>query len=310
MEGIEVYKDERTLVSIGDDAGVYAYEGSVLVQTVDFITPVVNDPYLWGSISTANSLSDVYAMGGVPMTALAIVGFNNCDLDLEVFRSLMKGATDKLREAKTTLLGGHTVDDKEPKFGLAVTGVCPEGKYVTHKGAKPGQIIVLTKPVGTGILIKALKEGVLSQADLREAIENMLTLNDRASKLMMSLSASACTDVTGFGLLGHLWNICKASSVGAKIFYESVPVYDRSVELVKDLHPKGAEENLSFVSGKLKTYLNRGELLLLTDPVTSGGLLFTVDKDRERDLKEEAERLRVNYWVIGEVISEEGIEVV
>ncbi len=297
-------------MSIGDDAGVYAYKGSVLVQTVDFITPVVNDPYLWGAISTANSLSDVYAMGGVPLTALAIVGFNNCDLDLEVFRSLMKGATDKLREAKTTLLGGHTVDDKEPKFGLAVTGVCPEGKYVTHKGAKPGQIIVLTKPVGTGILIKALKEGVLSQADLREAIENMLTLNDRASKLMMSLSASACTDVTGFGLLGHLWNICKASSVGARIFYESVPVYQKSKDLVKDLHPKGAEENLSFVSYKLKISFDRDELLLLTDPVTSGGLLFTVDRERERDLKEEAERLRVNYWVIGEVISEEGIEVV
>ncbi len=296
-------------MSIGDDAGVYAYEGSTLVQTVDFITPVVNDPYLWGAISTANSLSDVYAMGGVPLTALAIVGFNNCDLDLEVFRSLMKGATDKLREAKTTLLGGHTVDDKEPKFGLAVTGACPGGRYVTHKGAKSGQLVVLTKPVGTGILIKALKEGVLSQEDLREALDNMLTLNDKASKLMMSLSASSCTDVTGFGLLGHLWNICRASGVGARISYERVPIYDRAVELVRDLHPKGAQENLSFVADKLRSTLGRDKLLLLTDPVTSGGLLFTIDKEREKELQERAEDLGVNYWVIGE-IREEGIEVV
>ena len=296
-------------MSIGDDAGVYVYEGSVLVQTVDFITPVVNDPYLWGAISTANSLSDVYAMGGVPLTALAIVGFNNCDLDLEVFRSLMKGATDKLREAKTTLLGGHTVDDKEPKFGLAVTGACPGGRYVTHKGAKSGQLVVLTKPVGTGILIKALKEGVLSQEDLREALDNMLTLNDKASKLMMSLSASSCTDVTGFGLLGHLWNICRASGVGARISYERVPIYGRAVELVRDLHPKGAQENLSFVADKLRSTLGRDKLLLLTDPVTSGGLLFTIDKEREKELQERAEDLGVNYWVIGE-IREEGIEVV
>ena len=250
-------------------------------------------------------------MGGVPLNALAIVGFNNCDLEVEVFREVMRGAADKLREAKTVLLGGHTIDDKEPKFGLAVTGFCPDGKYVTQSGAKAGQIVVLTKPVGTGILIKGLKEGLLTQEDLSEAIENMLTLNDRASELMKSLGATACTDVTGFGLLGHAWNVCRNSGVGMRIEFDKVPVYEGAVDLVKrKIFPKGARDNFSFVKDHLKTDLDLWKITLLCDPVTSGGLLFTVDKSKREELDKKAKELGMKVWTIGEVITEERLEVV
>ncbi len=249
-------------------------------------------------------------MGGVPLTALAVVGFNNCELELDVFKEVMRGAVDKLREARTVLLGGHTVDDKEPKFGLAVFGVCPEGRFVSQKGAKEGQAVVLTKPVGTGILVKALKEGLLSQKDIESAVENMLTLNDRASELMKEIGASACTDVTGFGLLGHAHNICRNSGVGMRIHFERVPVYEKAVELVKKkVYPKGALENLNFVRESLRTELEEWKLILLSDPVTSGGLLFTIDKDKKDDLKRIAQEKGVSVWIVGETISEDKIEV-
>ncbi len=295
---------------MGDDAGVYEYGGAVWVHTVDFITPVLNDPYLWGAVSATNSLSDVYAMGGVPVSALAVVGFNNCDLEVDVFKEVMRGAVDKLREAKTVLLGGHTIDDKEPKFGLAVAGVCPDGRYVTQSGARPGQLVVLTKPIGTGVLIKGMKEGLLNEEDIAEAVENMLTLNDRASELMKSVEATACTDVTGFGLLGHAWNVCKNSEVGMRIHFENVPIYPQAVELVKKkLFPKGASDNLNFVYRHLRSELEHWKLILLSDPVTSGGLLFTVDRDKREELEGKAKELGVKVWIVGEVTGSSELEV-
>jgi len=262
---------------------------------------VVNDPYLWGAISTANSLSDVYAMGAKPLHALAIVGFSSCDMDLDIFRELMKGALDKLREAGAVLLGGHTVDDKEPKFGLAVTGICEGGKYFTQKGSRPGDLIALTKPVGTGILIKALKEGAVTQEDISDAIKNMLELNDRSGRLVREIDASACTDVTGFGLLGHLWNICRNSRVGAKINWNKVPTYGQAVDLVKKgIYPKGAKDNLSFVSPHLETDLEEWKVILACDPVTSGGLLFTFDPSKEERLLKLAEEVGLEVIIIGE----------
>ena len=250
-------------------------------------------------------------MGGTPLNALAIVGFNNCDLDADVFREVMRGAVDKLREAKTVLLGGHTIDDKEPKFGLAVTGFCPDGRYVTQSGARPGQIVVLTKPIGTGILIKGLKEGLITQGDLSEAIENMLALNDKAGELMKSLEATACTDVTGFGLLGHAWNVCRSSRVGMRIEFRSVPIYEGAIDLVrKGIYPKGARDNFNFVGQNLNTSLDFWKIILLCDPVTSGGLLFTIDKGKRDDLEERAKNLGVKIWVVGEVTSGRDLEVV
>lgn len=311
VKGLDLYTDERTLLGVGDDAGVYAYGGHVFVHTVDFITPVVNDPYLWGAISTANSLSDVYAMGGKPLNALAIVGFNNCELDVGLLREVMRGCADKLREAKTVLLGGHTVDDKEPKFGLAVMGVCPSGKFLSQEGAKPGELLAITKPVGVGILTKAIKEGMLTERDIQDAVGYMLMLNDRASELALHVEASACTDTTGFGLLGHAYNIARRSKVRLSIKFSKVPVYEESVFFVKrKLYPKGAMENYNFIKENL---INEGldwwQLLLLTDPITSGGLLFTFSEEKRQELDKKAQELGINVWVIGRVEEGEGLRV-
>lgn len=296
------------MVPLGDDGGVYDLDGNLTVQTIDVITPVLNDPYLWGAVATANSLSDIYAMGGRPLTALAFLGFDPCNMKREDIREVLRGAVDKLKEAKVTLIGGHTMDDREPKFGLAVFGVCE--KPVTLDGARPGQILVLTKPVGTGAVVKGVKEGMLKEEDIREVIDNMTVLNDRASRLMLEVEATACTDVTGFGLLGHAWNVCRRSQVGMKIFFSKVPVYKEALNLIRlGVYPKGAKENLEFVKDHLNTSLEEWKIIALTDPVTSGGLLFTVDREKERDLFNKAEVLGVNIWVIGEITEEVGITV-
>jgi len=297
-------------VGVGDDAGVYAYGGKVYVHTVDFITPILNDPYLWGAISTVNSLSDVYAMGCKPLNALAIVGFNNCDLDIGVLREVMKGCADKLKEAKTVLLGGHTVDDKEPKFGLAVMGVCEGGKYLTQEGAKPGDLLALTKPIGVGILTKAIKEGRLKEEDIRHAIDYMLMLNDKASLLTREF-ASACTDVTGFGLLGHAYNIARRSKVRLYIDFSKVPIYEESTRFVKEnVYPKGAMDNYNFVRDYLMVEgLESWELLVLSDPVTSGGLLSSFPRERLQDLEKKAQELGIKLWIIGGVEEGEGLRV-
>lgn len=297
-------------MGVGDDAGVYAYGGKVYVHTVDFITPILNDPYLWGAISTVNSLSDVYAMGCKPLNALAIVGFNNCDLDIGVLREVMKGCADKLKEAKTVLLGGHTIDDKEPKFGLAVMGVCEDGKYLTQNGAKPGDLLALTKPIGVGILTKAIKEGRLKEKDIKHAIDYMLMLNDKASSLAREF-ASACTDVTGFGLLGHAYNIARRSKVRLYIDFSKVPIYEESMRFVKEkVYPKGAMDNYNFVRDYLMVEgLEPWELLVLSDPVTSGGLLFSFPGERLQDLEKKAQELGLKLWIIGGVEEGEGLRV-
>ncbi|HAV40215.1 MAG TPA: selenide, water dikinase SelD [Aquificaceae bacterium] len=310
IRGLDLYVDEHTLVGVGDDAGVYAYGGKVYVHTVDFITPILNDPYLWGAISTVNSLSDVYAMGCKPLNALAIVGFNNCDLDIGVLREVMKGCADKLKEAKTVLLGGHTIDDKEPKFGLAVMGVCEDGKYLTQNGAKPGDLLALTKPIGVGILTKAIKEGRLKEKDIKHAIDYMLMLNDKASSLAREF-ASACTDVTGFGLLGHAYNIARRSKVRLYIDFSKVPIYEESMRFVKEkVYPKGAMDNYNFVRDYLMVEgLEPWELLVLSDPVTSGGLLFSFPGERLQDLEKKAQELGLKLWIIGGVEEGEGLRV-
>ncbi len=311
IKGIDLYVDERTLLGVGDDAGVYTYGGQVFVHTVDFITPILNDPYLWGAISTANSLSDVYAMGCKPLNALAIVGFNNCDLEIDVLKEVMRGCADKLREARTVLLGGHTIDDKEPKFGLAVMGVCEKGRYFTQEGAKPGELIALTKPVGVGVLTKGIKEGKISERDIGDAIGYMLMLNEKASELAKAVEASACTDVTGFGLLGHSMNIATKSKVRLAIDFSKVPIYEESVFLIRQkIYPKGALDNYNFVRDRtINEGLEWWQILLLADPVTSGGLLFTFSEDKEETFKKEAENLGLRVWVIGKVEEGEGLRV-
>ena len=310
MQGLDLYTDPYTLLGVGDDAGVYAYGDNIFVHTVDFITPVVNDPYLWGAISTSNSLSDVYAMGCKPINALAIVGFNSCDLEIWVLKEVMRGCADKLREAKTVLLGGHTVDDKEPKFGLAVTGVCEGKRFLTQQGAKPGDLIALTKPIGVGILTKAIKEGKISERNLQHAIDYMLKLNDRASQIALEF-ATACTDVTGFGLLGHAYNIARKSEVKLAIEFSKVPVYEEAIFFVKEkIYPKGAVDNYNFVKESLENQgLDWWQLLLLSDPVTSGGLLFTFSEEKRQEVEKRAKEMGIDIWIVGKVLEGKGITV-
>ena len=222
----------------------------------------------------------------------------------------MKGCADKLKEAKTVLLGGHTVDDKEPKFGLAVMGVCEGGKYLTQEGAKPGDLLALTKPIGVGILTKAIKEGRLKEEDIRHAIDYMLMLNDKASLLTREF-ASACTDVTGFGLLGHAYNIARRSKVRLYIDFSKVPIYEESTRFVKEnVYPKGAMDNYNFVRDYLMVEgLESWELLVLSDPVTSGGLLFSFPRERLQDLEKKAQELGIKLWIIGGVEEGEGLRV-
>lgn len=294
------------LVGPGDDAGVYLLDnGTALVETVDLITPLVNDPFLFGSISTANSLSDVYAMGGRPLTALAILGFSSCDYDSIVTGSILKGAIDVLDRAGVALMGGHSFEDNELKFGLSVTGVIDKERILRVTGANPGDLLLLTKPIGIGIITTALKGGRIKDNEIGYAVEWMLTLNDRASEAALSAGATAATDITGFGLLGHASNMVRGSEVDFIIEYGEVPVLDNAMDFVTGrIVSKGAYNNLKFVRDNVdfNPVLQEEARLLLSDPQTSGGLLVALP---ERNIDAFKSR-GVKFWVIGRVTAGSG----
>ncbi len=289
------------VVPPGDDAGVFLLNPEVaLVETVDVITPLVNDPFLFGRISATNSLSDIYAMGGRPLTCLAIFGFSSCDYDKEVFELVLKGAIESIHLAGATLMGGHSFEDREMKFGLSVTGIVKPGKILRKEGAQPGELLVLTKPLGSGILTTALKGGRVTEDDISEAIRWMTTLNAEASEIALSSGAGACTDITGFGLIGHAYNMIKGSRVDFHIRRKAVPLFNRVMDFVEmGITPEGAYRNLQFLREHIifSPEITEEDLLVLSDPQTSGGLLFTIKKDRTEIL----DKRRLPYWVIGEV---------
>lgn len=294
------------VVSPGDDAGVFLLNPEVaLVETVDVITPLVNDPFLFGRISATNSLSDIYAMGGRPLTCLAIFGFSSCDYDKEVFELVLKGAMESIHLAGAALMGGHSFEDREMKFGLSVTGVVKPDKILRKEGAQAGEVIVLTKPLGSGILTTALKGDRVTEADIQEAIRWMTTLNAEASEIAQASGASACTDITGFGLIGHAYNMIKDSSVDFHIRRKAVPLLERVMDFVEmGIVPEGAYRNLQFHKEHIvfSPDTTEEDLLALSDPQTSGGLLFTIKKDQLQIL----DKRKLNYWVIGEVIEGSG----
>jgi cysteine desulfurase len=284
LQVLPVPNDKRILVGTetADDAAVFAVRDDLaLVQTVDFFTPIVDDPYEFGAISAANSLSDVYAMGGTPLFALSVVAFPGNRLPMSVLSSILKGAADKAAEAGIAIIGGHTVDDTEPKFGLVVTGSLDPAKIRTNAGAKAGDVLVLTKPIGTGILSTALKQGAISRVEAGAAIETMSKLNRFAAEVMQQTGANACTDVTGFGLLGHLLGMMRASKTTALIHADSVPLIDRAYELAAaGIIPGGTKNNINFTLDAT-TYDKRISNVmraLLNDAQTSGGLLVSLPK--------------------------------
>lgn len=291
-----------------DDAGVYKLTDELaIVQTVDFFTPIVDDPYSFGQVAAANAISDIYAMGGKPLTALNIVAFPIHELDKQVLTDILRGASDKVKEAGVTIVGGHSIDDKEPKFGLAVTGIVHPDKVRTNAGAQPGDQLILTKPIGVGILTTSIKKDQLSIEEIERLTRVMSTLNKTAAEIMEPYPVHACTDVTGFGLLGHATEVAAASNVGIILNREQVPFLPRVRELAEaGFVPGGTKNNYAHVKNAVHfaEELDQIDQWMLCDAVTSGGLLLSVRADQADALLTELRQADVDAHRIGEVTSD------
>jgi len=292
-----------------DDAGVYQLDDSTaLVQTVDFFTPIVDDPFTFGQIAVVNALSDVYAMGGTPLTALNLVAFPIKTLPSSILKEILLGGLSKMGEAGVALVGGHTVEDPEIKYGLAVTGVIHPDKILTNAKAKKGDRLVLTKPLGTGIIATALKAGMASEEAVRRIEESMVALNRKASELMRAFGAHACTDITGFGFIGHAAEMVLASGVGMVIQSKEIPIFSEAMEYAKrGLVPGGAHSNRQFFSCRVQVRPEVSPFLidLLYDPQTSGGLLISLPPDDAHELVRALNQEGgIHSSVVGEVVEE------
>jgi len=270
-----------------DDAGVYKLNNELaIVQTVDFITAIVDEPYTFGMVAAANSLSDVYAMGAKPVTAMNIIAFPSDTMDISVMTQVLSGALAKLNEAGVTLVGGHSIKDKELKYGLSVTGIVHPEKVVTKSSAQVGDRLILTKPLGTGILNTALKAGMLQDETKDRFIEKMAKLNDKAAEAMVAIGVNACTDITGFGLIGHACEMAEKSGVSIEIFRDKVPFIPETLEFARmGLIPEGMYDNQEFRVNMVKSSkVDEVLLSILYDPQTSGGLLISVSAERAERL--------------------------
>ncbi|MEE9117053.1 MAG: selenide, water dikinase SelD [Calditrichia bacterium] len=311
LSALSVPEDKNILVgtNTADDAAVYRLDdNTALVQTVDFFTPIVDDPYHFGVIAAANSLSDIYAMGGKPLFALNIVGFPSNRLPMTVLEQILKGAQEKAEEAGIPIIGGHTIDDTEPKFGLSVCGIVHPQKIKTNATAQPGDKLILSKPIGTGILTTALKRGLLKPDIERTLIETMAKLNAKAAEIMSDFRVHACTDVTGFGLLGHLKEVTTASGVDAEIRSADVPILDQVEELaMTGVVPGGTENNLSYLTEWIEwsAKLSHTFKLILSDAQTSGGLLISVHADDAESMLQSMHAADIlDATIIGSIVKE------
>ena len=313
LQGFPLPVDPNVLVSLGtaDDAAVYRIdENTAIIQTVDFFTPIVDDPYHFGAIAAANAMSDVYAMGGKPLFALNIVGFPDNRLPVEVLKSILKGAQDKATEAGISILGGHTVEDTEPKYGMAVTGIIHPGKILTNSNAQPGDAIILTKPIGTGIISTAIKRGIAEESVKNEAIRIMSELNAIAAGIMLKYPVHACTDVTGFGLPGHLKEMTVSSQVDVHLIASNIPL----IEGVKDLAanniiPGGTVNNLEYVSDIMEwdVGISKTEKFVFCDAQTSGGLLIVIPKKYETAFLSDLKKSGLKYAAIIGYVDKRGV---
>ena len=290
-----------------DDAAVYKIsEELAVIQTVDFFTPVTDDPYLFGQIAAANALSDVYAMGGEPKLALNLAAFPNC-LNTEILGEILKGGADKVMEAGAILAGGHTISDNEPKYGLCVTGFVHPKKMWKNCGAEPGDLLVLTKPLGSGILSTAEKGGIIREAEHLEAAKTMTTLNKYAAELAKEFQVHCCTDITGFGLAGHAMEMAKGSKKTFVIYAEKLPVLSGAREYAEmGLIPAGAYRNREFLEKDMESRISGWREDLLFDPQTSGGLLLAIPTEDAAGLMGRLSGLELPSAVVGEVTEEKG----
>ncbi len=301
-------------ISTADDAAVYKISDNMaIVETVDFFTPVVDDPYTFGLISAANALSDIYAMGAKPLFALNIVAFPSKTLPLEVLEEILRGGSDKVREAGINIVGGHSIDDPEPKYGLVVTGIVHPNKVIANSTARVGDVLVLTKPLGIGIITTAIKREKASQSAIEKAVSVMSALNREAAEAMIEVGVSAATDITGFGLLGHLLEMIQGSGVGARIYLDSVPVIEEAWEYVRDeIVPGGTISNLEYVAPCVQwgEGIGNDAKLILSDAQTSGGMLISVPREKEVLLLNALKDRRITGAVIGEIVEGKSITVV
>jgi selenide,water dikinase len=295
-----------------DDAGVVQLSDDLaIVQTVDFFTPIVDDPYAFGRIAATNAMSDVYAMGGRPVSALNLVAYPLETLGPDVLREILRGGADAAAAAGAAVVGGHSIDDPEPKFGMVVLGEVHPNRMMTNAAARPGDRLVLTKPLGTGILTTGLKRDLIGEGEIREAVRVMTTLNDGAARAALAQGIRAATDITGFGLLGHLGNILAASGVGARLAFSRFPLLPGALELAaRGAIPGGTRRNYESASVEWDGSLTEPERLLAVDAQTSGGLLLAVPADRLDGLLGALEREgSPARAVIGEITRETSLTV-
>ncbi len=288
-------------------------DNTALIQTVDFFTPIVDDPYLFGQIAAANSLSDIYAMGGKPLTAMNIVCFPANKLDISVLGEILKGGYDKVQEAGALMLGGHSVEDDEPKYGLSVTGIVHPDKVKANAGSRTGDKLILTKPLGTGIISTALKGEVIGDEEAREAVNLMAELNALAAQAAQEFDVSACTDITGFGLLGHIYEMACAGRIGFHLDYSQISFLSGVKDLAEEgMIPGGAYRNRDYLKEcvEISGSVSELEALLLFDPQTSGGLLLSVSPQEAEAMVRALKKDGVRAEIIGEAVNNPGRVVV
>jgi selenide,water dikinase len=301
--------DPNLLVGLdtSDDAGVYKIsEDTALIQTVDFFTPIVDDPRMFGQIAAANALSDVYAMGGKPLTVLNIVGFPVSKLDMSILADILQGASEKVQESGAVLAGGHSIDDNEPKFGMSVTGTVHPDKIWTNSGAKAGDALILTKPIGVGIQTTAIKNDALNEAQLDEVMSVMATLNKKAAEVLHSYDVNGCTDITGFGLLGHAKEMACGAGLGMIIQRSAVPMLEGTRALAEaGIIPGGSKANHRWLKDNVIYAIDVDQVdqYILCDAVTSGGLLVSLPKEQAESALAALKEAGVAYAsIIGEVV--------
>lgn len=299
MSKLPKFENENLIVGLetSDDAAVYKINKEILlIQTVDFFTPVVDDPYIFGQIAAANSLSDIYAMGGDPAFALNIIGFPNC-LSPDVMAEILKGGASKVLEANAVIAGGHSIEDDEPKYGLCVTGFVKPERLLKNYGAKPGDVLILTKPIGTGIITTAIKGSLCSDETKLLAIKYMSELNKYAKETMESYPVNSCTDITGFGFLGHSCEMAVSSNVTFEIDGSKIPIMGEAKEYAQmGLIPGGTYRNRNYFSNNIDINTDEIYLDLLFDPQTSGGLLFSVNERYSKEIINNN-----NFYMVGKV---------
>lgn len=291
-----------------DDAGVYQLTDEIaLIQTIDYFTPVVDDPYMFGQIAAANALSDVYAMGGTPTTALNMVGYPVKKLGGEMLAEILRGGSDKIKESGAVLVGGHSIDDQEPKYGLSVTGIVHPSKFWRNVGAKPGQVLVLTKPIGVGIITTGIKRGAVTPEQEKLVTELMAMLNKKAAEVLSDYSPGAVTDVTGFGLLGHGSEMAEGSNVTLEIHFDQVPILEGAVQLARDgVIPGGSKANFNWLDKDIHYQdIAPEEQMVLCDAITSGGLLVAIDPQDAENYVKALKEAGQDSWIIGKVLEKQ-----